>query len=99
MSWPKKNSYKEFDKEKKIPAAPNFSTPPPITFLMVRPLHEVASCVILFVVARFCHVSVLRRKLSHQLTYVQQKYVLPGGHLGIFWVGMCCSITVCLLTH
>ena len=29
MLWPKKNSYKEFDNEKKIP--------PPITFLMVRP--------------------------------------------------------------
>ena len=34
MSGPKKNSYKGFDKEKKIPAAPNFPTPPPITFLV-----------------------------------------------------------------
>ena len=37
MPWPKINSYKEFDNEKiscgsKIPL-------PPITFLMVRPLH------------------------------------------------------------
>ena len=40
MLWPKKNSYKEFDDEKKIPAArklPN-PPPPPITFLMVRSL-------------------------------------------------------------
>ena len=37
MLWPKKNSYKEFVK-KKIPAARKFPSPPPITFLMVRPL-------------------------------------------------------------
>ena len=29
MLWPKKNSYKEFDNEKKIPAARKFSFPPP----------------------------------------------------------------------
>ena len=32
MLWPKKNSYKEFDDEKKIPAArklPNLPPPPP----------------------------------------------------------------------
>ena len=28
MLWPKKNSYKEFDKEKKIPAAWKFPFPP-----------------------------------------------------------------------
>ena len=28
MLWPKKNSYKEFDKEKKIPAARKFPSPP-----------------------------------------------------------------------
>ena len=41
MLWPKKNSYKEFDDEKKIPAArklPNPTPPPPIIFLMVRSL-------------------------------------------------------------
>ena len=39
MLWPKKNSYKEFDDEKKIPAARKLPTPPPpITFLMVRSL-------------------------------------------------------------
>ena len=39
MLRPKKNSYKEFDNEKKIPAARKFPTPPPpITFLMVHPL-------------------------------------------------------------
>ena len=38
MLRPKKNSYKEFDNEKKIPAAQKFPTPPPITFLMVHPL-------------------------------------------------------------
>ena len=32
MQGPEKNSYKEFDNEKKSP-----SPPPPITFLMVRP--------------------------------------------------------------
>jgi len=37
MLWPKKNSYKEFDNEKKIPAARKFPSPRPITFLMVRP--------------------------------------------------------------
>ena len=34
-AWPKKNSYKEFDNEKKIAAARKSLTP--ITFLMVRP--------------------------------------------------------------
>ena len=33
MQWPKKNSYKEFDNEKKFP----------ITFLMVRPLEGLSS--------------------------------------------------------
>ena len=37
MLWPKKNSYKEFDNEKKFLQLEN-SPPPPITFLMVRPL-------------------------------------------------------------
>ena len=37
MQGPEKNSYKEFDNEKKIPAARKFPSPP-ITFLMVRPL-------------------------------------------------------------
>ena len=37
MPCPKKNSYKEFDNEKQIPAARKFPTPT-ITFLMVRPL-------------------------------------------------------------
>ena len=32
-----KKLYKEFDNEKNIPAAWKFSTPSPITFLMVRP--------------------------------------------------------------
>ena len=36
MQWPKKNSYKEFDNEKKFLQPEN--SPPPITFLMVRPL-------------------------------------------------------------
>ena len=40
--WPKKNSFKEFDNEKKIPTARKFPSPPtpqppPITFLLVRP--------------------------------------------------------------
>ena len=39
MLWPKKNSYKEFDNEKKFLRLEN-SPPPPITFLMVRPLGE-----------------------------------------------------------
>ena len=39
MLWPKKNSFKEFDNEKKIRGARKFpSLPPPITFLMARPL-------------------------------------------------------------
>ena len=36
MLWPKKNSCKEFDNEKKFLRLESF--PPPITFLMVRPL-------------------------------------------------------------
>ena len=35
MLWPKKNSYKEFDNEKKFLRLEN--SPPPISFLMVRP--------------------------------------------------------------
>ena len=38
MLWPKKNSYKEFANEKKFPRFENSPPPPPITFLMVRPL-------------------------------------------------------------
>ena len=37
MLWPKKNSYKEFVK-KKFLRLENSPPPPPITFLMVRPL-------------------------------------------------------------
>ena len=41
MLWPKKNSYKEFNNEQKIPAARKFPPPPPpIFFLMVRPLQD-----------------------------------------------------------
>ena len=36
MLWPKKNSYKEFDNEKKFLRLENFPTPP-ISFLIVRP--------------------------------------------------------------
>ena len=36
MLWPKKNSYKEFDNERKFLRVEN--SPPPITFLMVGPL-------------------------------------------------------------
>ena len=32
MQWPKKNSYKEFDNEKKIPAARKFPSLPPHNF-------------------------------------------------------------------
>ena len=35
--WPKKNSYTEFNNEKKFLRLENSQTPPPITFLMVRP--------------------------------------------------------------
>ena len=38
MLWPKKNAYKEFDSEKKFLRLENSSPPPPITFLIVRPL-------------------------------------------------------------
>ena len=38
MLWPKKNSYKEFDDEKKFLRLENSPPPPPpITFLMIRP--------------------------------------------------------------
>ena len=40
MLWPKKNSYKKFDNEKKFLRLKNSLLPPPptITFLMVPPL-------------------------------------------------------------
>ena len=34
MLWPKKNSYKEFDNEKKFLRLENSHPPPPITFLL-----------------------------------------------------------------
>ena len=37
MLWPEKNSYKEFDNEKNS-CGSKIPLPPPITFLMVRPL-------------------------------------------------------------
>ena len=37
MLWPKINSYKEFDNKKKTWGS-KIPLPPPITFLMVRPL-------------------------------------------------------------
>ena len=43
MLWPKKNSYKEFGNEKKFLrlefSSPPLPPPPPITFVMVRPLY------------------------------------------------------------
>ena len=42
MQGPEKNSYKEFGNEKKFLQVEN-SPPPPITFLMVRPLAWVLS--------------------------------------------------------
>ena len=44
MLWPKINSYKEIDDEKKFLRLENSPSPPPITFLMVRP--EVLSCIL-----------------------------------------------------
>ena len=39
MLWPKKNSYKEFDNEKKFLRLENSPpSPPPISFLMIPPL-------------------------------------------------------------
>ena len=43
MQWPKKNSYKEFDNEKKFLLLENSPPLPPITFLMVRPLEGLSS--------------------------------------------------------
>ena len=38
MLWPKKNSYKEFDNEKKFLQLKNSPpTPPTVTFVIVRP--------------------------------------------------------------
>ena len=45
MLRPKKNSYKEFDNEKKFLRLENSPPPPPISFLMVRPLREMAAYV------------------------------------------------------
>ena len=40
MLWPKTNSYKEFDNEKKNIFLRFENSPPPITFLMVGPLKK-----------------------------------------------------------
>ena len=40
MQGPEKNSYKEFDNEKKFLQLEKVPLPPPITFLMVRPLSQ-----------------------------------------------------------
>ena len=40
MLWPKKNSYMEFDNEKIFLRLENSPPPPPITFLLVRPLSD-----------------------------------------------------------
>ena len=40
MLWPKKNSYEEFDNEKKLLRLETSPPPSPITFLMVRPLYR-----------------------------------------------------------
>ena len=45
MQGPEKNSYKEFDNEKKFLRLEN-SPPPPITFLMVRPLSSLPADVL-----------------------------------------------------
>ena len=42
MQGPEKNSYEEFDNEKKFLQLEN-PPPPPITFVMVRPLHVISS--------------------------------------------------------
>ena len=42
MLWPKNNLYKEFDNEKNSCSSKIPLPPPPITFLMVRPLVEVS---------------------------------------------------------
>ena len=43
MLWPKNNSYKEFDNEKKFLRLENSTPHSPITFQMVRPLERVDS--------------------------------------------------------
>ena len=43
MQWPKKNSYKVFDTEKKFLRLKNSPPLPPITFLMVRALEGLSS--------------------------------------------------------
>ena len=46
MLWPKKNSNKEFDNEKQFLRLENSPPPhPAISFLMVRPLREMAAYV------------------------------------------------------
>ena len=50
MLWRKKSSFKEFDNEQKLFVTRKFPTPPPpITFLMVRPLHHVETATVFFV--------------------------------------------------
>ena len=43
MLWTKKNSYNEFYNEKKFLRLEKSPPPPPITFLMVRPLADMIS--------------------------------------------------------
>ena len=58
MLWPKKNSYKEFDNEKKFLRLEN-SPPPPITFLMVRPLDATLDNFLMILRHLFVHFALL----------------------------------------
>ena len=49
MLWRKKSLFKEFDNEQKLFVTRKFPTPPPITFLMVRPLHHVETATVFVV--------------------------------------------------
>ena len=49
MQGPEKNSYKEFDNEKKFLRLENSPPPPPPTFLMIRPLlHNTKSFMLIY---------------------------------------------------
>ena len=68
MLWPKKNSFKEFANEKKFLRLENSPLPPPpITFLMVRPL----GC---YLRSTYLAYKDVHLKFSHTTTYRKGKY-------------------------
>ena len=71
MQGPEKNSYKEFDNEKKFLQLEN-SPPPPITFLMVRPVCDGLS--------RFIHLTATMWRRPAGTNFAFGSYIPANSH-------------------